>query len=182
MAFIFLFLPVYTSCYLDGVLLIQQRYEFNLKQLVGSLKQVYMILNCKNIGKSKRFMTLMLLIFLVPGCETDTGKAEFLAGRWQLFKICGSTFDAVFVPPENQRIEEYTCECESISYDYMMNETGRRRYKATDEEIIIFGTNENGSIVKFRFSYWIASDTLRVRYDGGFNYYDEFFVRLGDPC
>ena len=135
-------------------------------------------LKCR-YGKVWSLLPIMvLLVFMLSGCEEKSCYAEKLIGKWQLFKIGGSSFCPVCVEPEFMRIEEYTAAFESVSYDYQMNETGRRGYCATNSEITIYGFDQDYKQVKFRFGYSIYGDTLRLRYDGGYDFYDEFFVLL----
>lgn len=78
----------------------------------------------------------------------------------------------------DQRIEEYTKDSERILFDNFGNEIGRCGYNITDSTIIIFGENLNGDDWEYENKYWFNQDTLAIRYNGGFEYYDEFFIRI----
>ncbi len=81
------------------------------------------------------------------------------------------------VPTNEQSMVEYRKDKTSISYDYSGVETARCNYDITDSRIIIFGENLNGESWRNEAKYWFKDDTLVVRADGGFEYYDDYWVR-----
>jgi hypothetical protein len=82
------------------------------------------------------------------------------------------------VKSEQKRIDEYKKNNECIRFDYMSNEISRCNYIINDTKIIISGNNLNGQEWKYSYDYWINNDTLKIHYDGGFEFYDEFLIKI----
>ena len=127
----------------------------------------------------KLLFVLILINILIISCEKDSFEFNEIIGKWQLVKgnslMNGGDY---LIDSENQRIEEYKKNKERILYDYLGSETGRANYNITDSNITIFGKNLNGEEWKHDYEYWFKQDTLVIRYDGGFEYYDEFFIKI----
>jgi len=125
-------------------------------------------------------MRKIVLIFafslILFSCEKEN--QDILIGKWQFvkgFNIMGSNF----IPDiEDQRIEEYTNNNIRIRFDYQGNEIGRCSYSATNTTVTISGKELNGDTWSSDYEYCLVHDTLRIRNDGGFEYYDEFFIRI----
>ncbi len=89
--------------------------------------------------------------------------------------ICNSDY----IPKvQAQIIEEYTKDNIRILYDYQGVEIHRWDYHATNSAITIFWKTRDGQENSNEIKYWFIQDTLKIRHDGGFEYYDEFFVRI----
>jgi hypothetical protein len=120
-------------------------------------------------------LTLIVCIALA-GCEKEN--IDLLVGKWQLVK--GSHYMAGdYIPDvQDQRMEEYTKDGIRIRYDFEGIETSRCNYSATNSTVTISVEKLNGDTWSSDYDYWFAHDTLVIRNDGGFEYYDEFFVRI----
>ncbi|SHF51481.1 hypothetical protein SAMN05444483_101413 [Salegentibacter echinorum] len=128
---------------------------------------------------SKLVFLIVCALLLLANCNNENIEINKIIGKWQLVKgnslMNGGDY---LIDSENQRIEEYTENKERILYDYLGIETGRASYNITDSNITIFGKNLNGEEWENDYEYWFKQDTLVIRYDGGFEYYDEFFVQI----
>lgn len=128
----------------------------------------------------KKLLGLLILCnILIVSCEQKSFEFDRIIAKWQLVK--GDDFMSggeYLIDPKNQRIEEYTINNERILYDYLGRETGRANYTITDSNITVFGEELNGEEWKNDYEYWFKEDTLVVRHDGGFEYYDELFVQV----
>lgn len=113
------------------------------------------------------------LIFF--SCEKENN--DILIGKWKLVKGY-STMGGVYIPDfQDQRMEEYTKENIRIRYDFEGNEIGRCNYSATNSTVTISGKELNGDTWSSVYNYWFMHDTLKIKNDGGFEYYNEFFIR-----
>ena len=129
-----------------------------------------------------------LVLLIVPalmcgimftGCEKDNRPMESIIGKWQLVKGYDLMMGGVYpIDTENQRIEEYTKGNLRILYDYLGKETARCNYRATESVITIYGEEITGTKWEHNYNYWFSKDTLKIHHDGGFEFYDEFFVRI----
>jgi len=122
---------------------------------------------------------LSLCLITAFSCEKDNSNLERIAGKWQLVKgydIMEGGFYSV--KAEDQRMEEYTKNNERIRFDYSGNEVSRCNYTINDTKITIFGKEINGQEWKSSYEYWLKNDTLKIRNDGGIEFYDEFFTRI----
>lgn len=127
----------------------------------------------------KLFFVLVLVHIVIISCDKQSIEFNQIIGKWQLVK--GNSFmngGDYLIDSEYQRIEEFTKNKERILYDYLGIETARAKYNITDSIIIIFGENLNGEEWEHNYKYWFKQDTLVMRYDGGFEYYDEFLVKI----
>lgn len=129
-------------------------------------------------------VVLMIISALICGvvftsCEKDKYPIEKIIGKWQLVEgydlIMGGAYS---VDTENQRIEKYTEDNLRILYDYLGNEIARCNYRTTKSMITIYGEEINGTKWENNYEYWFSNDTLKIRHDGGFEFYDEFLVRI----
>ena len=130
--------------------------------------------------KSRKFIFLILLcnIFFIS-CEKDDLPTEKIIGKWKLVEEYSLMMGGVYsVDTENQRIEEYTKDNLRILYDYHGNEIVRCNYRATKSVITIYGEEINGTKWENSYRFWLSKDTLKIRYDGGFEFYNEFLVRI----
>ena len=122
-------------------------------------------------------VTLIICIALA-GCEKEN--IDLLVGKWKYVKgysFIGTQTD--YIPEiQDQKIEEYTKKNIRILYDYQGVEVHRWDYHATDSVITIYGETHDGQEYSKERKYWFIHDTLKIRQDGGFEYYDEFFVRI----
>jgi hypothetical protein len=123
--------------------------------------------------------TLSISIIFSISCQKEDFDFNEIVGKWQLTKGYSLMLGGFFtIDPKDQRIEEYTGNSERILYDYLGNETARCGYNITDSTITIFGENLNGNDWEFEYKYWFKQDTLVIHQDGGFEYYNEFFIRI----
>ena len=129
-------------------------------------------------------LVLMIITALIcgvvfVGCQKDNHQVEKITGKWQLVEGYNIMVGGVYsVNTEDQRIEEYTKDNLKILYDYLGNETARCNFHATKTVITIYGEEITGTKWEHSNKYWFSKDTLKIRYDGGFEYYDEFFIRI----
>jgi hypothetical protein len=122
----------------------------------------------------------IILIFFCPllfiSCEKENN--DILVGKWEFVKGFNLMTGNYIPVMQDQRIEEYTKSNLRILYDPGGNETARCNYNATNTNITIYGENLNGEKWSFNYDYCFVHDTLRIRHDGGFEYYDEFLIRI----
>jgi hypothetical protein len=127
----------------------------------------------------KIVFVFMVIILFTISCEKDDTPFEKIIGEWQLVKgfdiMLGGFYN---VGIEDQRIEEYTKNNQRIRFDYLRNEIGRCSFRINESIIIIYGEEINGEEWDSSYEYLFVNDTLKIRNDGGFEYYDEFFVRI----
>ncbi len=116
---------------------------------------------------------------LIVSCQKTDSDFNEIIGKWQLVKgfnlMMGGNY---WIDINNQRVEEYTKNRVKVLYDYLGNETARSSYNISENDITIFGTNLNGEDWENTYEYWFKQDTLVIHNDGGFEYYDEYFVRI----
>ena len=121
------------------------------------------------------FMILVSLVFL--SCEKEN--VDVLIGKWRLVKgyaiMAGGYYD---IPDEYQRFEEYTDNNMRIQSDLSGNEISRCNYSATNTAVTIFGKENNGEEWSSTYKYWFQHDTLVIKHDGGWEYYNEYFIRV----
>jgi len=124
----------------------------------------------------KQIIFSLFLILLFSSCEKESDHP--LIGNWRLVKgyylMVGGYHD---IPIEDQRFEEYTKHKIRIQSDLDGTEISRCNYSVTEETITIYGENLDGSDWSFQYKYWFAHDTLAIKHDGGFEYYNEYFIR-----
>ena len=124
------------------------------------------------------FLTLLCNIFFIS-CEKENYNVDKIIGKWQLVEGYNLMMDGVYsVDTENQRMEEYTKDNQRILFDYLGNEIARCNFRVTKSVITIYGEEINGTKWEYNNEYWLSKDTLKIRYDGGFEFYDEFFIRI----
>lgn len=88
--------------------------------------------------------------------------------------MAGGYYD---IPAKDQRFEEYTKQNVRIQTDLEGNEISRCNYSASNTTITIFGKENDGTEWSFEYEYWFLHDTLAIKHDGGFEYYNEYFIR-----
>jgi hypothetical protein len=127
----------------------------------------------------KRLIFAFLLsIIFITGCEKENSHLDKIIGKWQLVKGYDIMWGFYSVDTKDQRIEKYTRDNVRIRYDYLGNEIGRCNFWATESTITIYGEKLDGSKWELSYEYWFSNDTLKIRNDGGFEFYDEFFIRI----
>lgn len=124
----------------------------------------------------KRIGILLILTLVLISCEKDNN--DLLVGKWKLVEgfniMAGGKYS---IPLQEQRIEEYTKNLR-ILYDFEGNEIARSNYDATETIVTVNGINEDGKSWSFSFEYLLQHDTLTLKHDGGFEYYNDILVRL----
>ena len=124
----------------------------------------------------KRIGILLILTLVLISCEKDNN--DLLVGKWRLVEgfniMAGGKYS---IPLQEQRIEEYTKNLR-ILYDFEGNEIARSNYDATETIVTVNGINEDGKSWSFSFEYLLQHDTLTLKHDGGFEYYNDILVRL----
>lgn len=124
-------------------------------------------------------LSICILVIISYGCEKENDISQKIIGKWQLVKeyslMNGGDYLAEL---ESQMIEEYKNDKQRIIYDYIGNEIARCSYKISSSSITIYGENLNGEEWKSEIDYWFQQDTLVQRHDGGFEYYDGFYIRI----
>lgn len=132
--------------------------------------------------KQKKFPIIIvfaifgLMMLSILSCKKEND--DLLVGKWKLVKSYSIMGGEYFPSIQDQRIEEYTKKNRRILYDFEGNEIARSNFSATNSSINIYGANLNGEEWNFNMEYWITSDTLRLRQNGGFEHYDEFLIRI----
>lgn len=127
----------------------------------------------------RRIIFTLLLGFIIVGCQEEEIHPEKIVGRWKLVRGYDIMYNGYYpIDSTDQRMVEYTNNHERILYDYLGNETARCNYQTRDSTIIIFGENQNGESCEFDYTHWFQQDTLVIRYDGGFEFYNEYFSRI----
>lgn len=125
----------------------------------------------------KRITLIVLTSFLFLSCEKEP--CDILIGKWRLVKgfnlMAGGNFD---IPAEYQRYEEYTKSKIRIQSDLNGNEISNCSYSVTNTAITIFGQESNGEQWSSTYNYWLQHDTLAIKHDGGFEFYNEYFIRV----
>ena len=125
--------------------------------------------------KKKALMILTSILFL--SCEKEN--SDILIGKWRLVKgfdiMAGGNYN---IPNEYQRFEEYTKNNIRIQSDLSENEISSCNYSATNTVVTIFGKENNGEEWSSTYKYWFQHDTLAIKHDGGFEYYNEYFIRV----
>lgn len=125
----------------------------------------------------KKFAILFVFSLVLLSCEKDNN--DLLIGKWKLIEgyniMAGGKYN---IPLQDQRMEKYTKDDLRILYDFEGNEIARSNYKATETTITVNGLNEDGKEWSFSYNYWLKHDTLTIKHDGGFEFYNEYFIRL----
>jgi hypothetical protein len=125
--------------------------------------------------KTSIALVLALILILIFSCKKEN--TDLLIGKWKLVKTFSFMGGNYFPEIQEQRIEEYTKK-KRILFDFEGNEIVRSDYKATNSIINVFGKEINGDQWDFNIDYWLVNDTLKLRHSGGFEYYDEFLIRI----
>ena len=114
----------------------------------------------------------VIFLFLLAGCEKDDQLYNRIEGKWKLVKTADTSNSVEYPTPENQIMREFKSNKTHVFYQANGKVSGESNYTITKTEIILFGDG-------FRTEdlYWILGDTLKIRYNGGFEYYDEYFIK-----
>jgi hypothetical protein len=124
----------------------------------------------------KKILLIFFFFLLFISCEKENN--DILIGKWKLVKGY-SIMGGGYIPDvQDQRMEEYTKDNIRIRYDFEGKEIGRCNYSATNSTVTISGKELNGDTWSSDYNYWFMHDTLKIKNDGGFEYYDEFFIRV----
>lgn len=125
----------------------------------------------------KALAVLLLLSLTFRSCEKDN--SELLIGKWR--HVAGynlMTGGKHLIPSQSQRMEEYTKDNIRIRYDFEGNEIVRSSYIATETNVKVYGVSLDGNEWSINYDYWFAHDTLKIRNDGGFEFSDNYFIRI----
>ena len=124
----------------------------------------------------KKVLLISFFSLLLLSCEKEN--QDILIGKWEFVQGFNS-MSGYYIPGiQASRIEEYTKDNIRIRYDFEGNEISRCNYIATNSTFTISGKELNGETWSLDYNYWFVHDTLKLRNDGGFEYYDEFFIRI----
>lgn len=122
----------------------------------------------------KKIILITLILFsAIISCEEDSNLSNKILGKWQLFMRINITSEVYYPDIEDQIIREFKKNGSHIKCDYQGDTISTCKYRLTDSTIILFGDD-----FEFEDQYWIIKDTLQIRYDGGFEFYDEYFLRI----
>ena len=121
--------------------------------------------------KLKTLINLTLIILLVS-CEKDSELYNRIEGKWKLVKTQDIGNFEEYPTLENQRIREFKSNKIHVSYDANGNVSGESNYELTKTTIILYE-----DAFRTENLYWLIDDTLKIRNDGGFEYYDEYFIK-----
>jgi len=114
----------------------------------------------------------LTLIIVFASCEKDYELYNSIEGKWKLVKTKGNDNFVEYPTSENQSIREFKSNKIHVFYDQNGELSGTCKYELTKTVIILYGDG-------FRTEdlYWMVDDTLKIRHDGGFEYYDEYFIK-----
>ena len=126
----------------------------------------------------KLLFTILLFTIFFAGCEKDNCPFEKIIGTWKLVGGYDSNGGTYSVDSTEKRMEEYTRDNLRIRYDYLGNGISRCDFRATESVITIYGENKDGTKWESSSDYWFSNDTLKIRNNGGFEFYDEYFIRI----
>jgi hypothetical protein len=124
----------------------------------------------------RHLIFILLLTSFFVSCEKDEKESK-LIGKWKLVKI-EDMWASYVVEDKNQNFEEYTTNGQRILYDNLDNETVRCNFHSNDSIITIYGQELSGSKWETSYQYWFVEDSLKMKYDGGFECYNVCFVRV----
>ena len=136
------------------------------------------VLDLRDLFKKEAIFIILLCNLFFVSCQKDNDPMEQIIGKWKSVKGYNPMGGIYFVDTENQRIEIYTRDNMRILYDYLGNEIARCNFRATKSIITIYGEEINGTKWENSYKYWFSNDTLKIRNDGGFEFYDEFLIRV----
>ena len=115
----------------------------------------------------------MIRLSAIISCEEYSNLSNKILGKWQLFMRINIRDDVYYPDIEDQIVREFKKNGSHIKCDYQGDTISTCKYRLTDSTIILFGDD-----FEFEDQYWIIKDTLQIRYDGGFEFYDEYFLRI----
>ena len=125
----------------------------------------------------KLLFAILLCTIFFTGCEKENDSSYKIIGTWKLVGTYGlGTYYSA--DPTEQRMEGYTKDNLRIRYNYLGNEISRCDYRATESVITIYVEKEDGTEWESSYDYWFSNDTLKIRNDGGFEFYNEYFIRI----
>ena len=118
---------------------------------------------------------LMLIVIMgVFGCNDSDPNSEII-GEWILVQRYSLMYGYYGIEKEDQKTEKYTKNGERILYNYQGVEFARANYVVENSKIVVFGSKEESW--KFEWEFWFNQDTLIIQHSGGWEYYNELFVR-----
>ena len=127
----------------------------------------------------KLLFTILLFTILFAGCEKYNYPFEKIIGTWKLVGGYDIMSGGIYsVDTTEERMEEYTRDNLRIRYDYRGNEISRCGFSATESVITIYVKKKDGTECESSYDYWFSNDTLKIRNNGGFEFYDEYFIRI----
>jgi hypothetical protein len=125
----------------------------------------------------KKIALMILISIFFLSCEKENN--DILIGKWRLVKgfdiMAGGNYN---IPDEYQRLEEYTKNNIRIQSDLSGSEISKCNYSATNVTVTIFGEENDGDDWSSTYNYWFQHDTLAIKHDGGFEFYNEYFMRV----
>ena len=124
----------------------------------------------------RKIALIFTFSFLFISCEKEN--QDILIGKWKLVKGY-SSMGGYYIPNvQDQRMEEYRKDNIRIRYNFEGNEIVRCNYSATKYTVTIYGKELNGDTWSSHYDYWFKHDTLAIKNDGGFEFYNEYFIRV----
>jgi len=136
------------------------------------------VMDFRDFFKKEAIFIILLCNLFFVSCQKGNDPMEQIIGKWKLVEWYNPIGGIYSVNTENQKIEIYTRGNMRILCDYIGNEIARCKFRATESIITIYGEEINGTKWENNYKYWFSNDTLKVRIDGGFEFYDEFFIRV----
>ena len=131
-------------------------------------------MNMRNIqNKVCLYFVCLSLVLVTTGCGKDDRFYNRLEGKWQLVKTQDLGNIEEYPTPENQTVMEFTSHGTYIFYDAYGNMIWERECHVSRTTITLYGVDYDT-----KYPYRLHNDTLRIRHLGGFEFYDEYFVKL----
>lgn len=127
----------------------------------------------------KTLAFLLLTSTLVLSCSDDINPyLERVIGKWQYIKSNGSIGREFKWSDGHRDILKFTRNGKAIAYDSNGVYRAESNIKIKRAEMISYGTNLNGDKWDIVSPYYFKEDTLVIRADGGFEFTDDYFVRM----
>ena len=136
------------------------------------------VMKTENHFKNRAIFIILLCNIFFVSCQKDNHPMEKIIGKWQLvegYNLMGGFYS---VAPEDQIIEKYMRDNRILNYDDFGNEVYGCNFRINESVLTRYGEDPNGIKWEFSCEYWFSNDTLKIRHDGGFEYYDEYFIRI----
>jgi len=120
----------------------------------------------------KKVLFILILSLIVFSCKHAKQFDRTIDGKWKLFKSIGFGNYTDYTKRAYQILREFKPNNIQIIYDANGNETSRCKFELTETAVIFYGEG-----FEIESSYWVVKDTLQLRNYGGFEYYDEYYVK-----